>query len=501
MPLKNPPRPNPEGRWTYTRVATPFNYTITQVGNFQEQIHQDSRGFLYRVVTEFNGLVYFISLYSNNGTAAEIDMDFINGPTMVGITTTNIAAGYPTNGIINVIEISSVLYGRKIYVAAIIDEAAHGRVIELIEFDIISGAVLHRQFYLPDSFGVNTSYTSIDIDAFKSTGKAFLWISFIEFETADRLYRWLQQAIPVEPQAIGNFLSTVDTVFQGIDAAQGTSFLGCRHSRHDRQLFSVSHGPIDTSGVMPAGITVPAAGDVYDGYVGWYCPNDAQQLSFIPLQPTQINRHPIPFQVQSTVSPREITIAGVYDINFNKKYASQMLLRWRRNADANATGWDLSFGVREEGLITFSATVYSVDYGNLGVIDIESQLEAISIFPECGISINEKGVTYLYALFPSLQNGAIGGPAGPGDLDGIPYMNIKGLDISSNRWYEPANKDWQTVEDGFNEQRGCRYLSTPNFIDSSRQPLRERLYITTHDTIDGVAVPTQFSMHTRHQGV
>jgi hypothetical protein len=188
-----------------------------------------------------------------------------------------------------------------------------------------------------------------------------------------------------------------------------------------------------------------------------------------------VRRCPSPFKVQDSVSAKD-TELGNFCINFNEKYGAEMLLRWRRNADANATGYQLWFGVRQ-GEITFSSNILDIDYAHLGITDVETELEALVIFPECGITVTTKGITILYALYPSLAQTSV-------ELLMTPRFDIDCLMLGTDDWYQANNRDWQKVEDGKLNGRGCRWLSTPNLIDDVRQPLHARLYCTAFDTLD-----------------
>lgn len=499
MAFKNPPRPNPEGKWRATLDNVPTAYKVSQIGNYQEHIHQDSNGYLYAVVVNDLGLGQnVVTLYSNIATATEVDLNFPTGPTMALISATTIAFGYPYNSVSSITELSSVLFGRKLYVAMLYTDIVYGRVCELFEFDIGTNACTHLRYYAPQSLG-ESNYRSVDIDCFYGTGKAFLWMSMIEYLGDDYRYIWWQHPLPHEPQSDGSDEDVVLAEMLGADENQDNKYLAIRHCFEDRQCFSISHGYIDTTAEQSgAYLSVPSGGYIYQGFNGWRLPNDLLPLHVHTTlgAPLTAEYHPLPFQVQSTVSPREILVAGLYDINFNQKYGADMLLRWRRGTDLASTSWELWFGVREQGVITYSAMILSIDYANLGVTDIEDELENTGIYPECGITVNEKGITFVYALFPSLLNTPIGS-GGPGCLDDDPYYDIWMLHYGDNNWYQPNMKDWQVVEDGFKNQTGYRYLSTPNRIDGGRQPKFERLYILTHDTL---GLGTGFTIHTRHPG-
>jgi len=190
-----------------------------------------------------------------------------------------------------------------------------------------------------------------------------------------------------------------------------------------------------------------------------------------------VKRLPVPFQVQSSVVAREIHCAGTYDINWNEKYAAKLFLRWRRKSDFNSTAWELHFGAEQDGIITFSSVIMEVDYAHLTITNVQTELENLGIFPECGITVTKKGVTILYALYPSLGQTLA-------QLQGSTRFDIACLTIGTDDWYEADNKDWQKVEDGNNNGTGMRWLSTPNFIDDERQPDKVRLYCATFDTLD-----------------
>ena len=202
----------------------------------------------------------------------------------------------------------------------------------------------------------------------------------------------------------------------------------------------------------------------------------------------EVTRLPVPFLVQSSVSPLDYDL-GTFSLNWSEKYGAEMLLRWRYNLEISPTGFKLWFGVRQFGRIAFSNNILDIDYAHLGIVDVSTQLIPLEIFPECGITVTSKGITILYALYPSLSQTLP-------ELTSTPFMDIDCLMLGTDDWYQSNNRDWQKIEDGKLNARGCRWFSTPNLIDDMRQPLHARLYCTAFDTLDGAA--NHFRTFTRH---
>ena len=59
-------------KWTKTRTATAGVYSIAQIGDYQERIHQDSRGHLFVLNAEHAAGGQIINLYSNITLDAEV---------------------------------------------------------------------------------------------------------------------------------------------------------------------------------------------------------------------------------------------------------------------------------------------------------------------------------------------------------------------------------------------------------------------------------------------
>jgi hypothetical protein len=206
------------------------------------------------------------------------------------------------------------------------------------------------------------------------------------------------------------------------------------------------------------------------------------------LQP--VYRYPASFAVQDSVSLFDVKF-GAYAVAWNEKYGAEMLLRWRFNAAAGSgpTGFRLDFGVRQGGNIVFSMDVLDIDYLHLGVTDVESELTDIGIFPECGISVTPKGITVIYALYPSQAQTY-------SELTSAPMFDIDCLVFGNDSWYQNFNSDWQKVEDGKYHARGCRWLSCPAVVEDGRQPMQVRWFCTAMDTLD--ADDEHFYMFTRN---
>jgi len=249
-------------KWLTTLFNTSNVSVNAQIGCYQGTIHSDSNGSLYFVTIETVAGNSRIRIYSNNTTIAESNYEFNNGVTWALINESCIANGYTADTLVSVIEIASVLFGDRIYVAVIHTHPVSGHCIEIIEFQLTTNANSAKSLiiYNPLALGVDTTYKSIDIAVTRHRGYSHIWVSFIQTGTAlpvTMRLTWFEQMIPPEPQLAGTAIYPIQTYIQG-EQSLINNYLAIVDLINDNWLFSISFTHFNVTNINSA--IVPAGG-------------------------------------------------------------------------------------------------------------------------------------------------------------------------------------------------------------------------------------------------
>jgi len=443
--------------------------TINRVGCFQKQALEDSDGYTYVVVAEDNkaGATLRIAVYKST----QPNKTFTGNVSDYAFQAdTTIANGYDTNSILNLREFSADLRGSHIFITFIYNAGAGNYSCELVDYNII-----------------NTTFSlqvRADLDGIGNLHKQALALS-------------CDIALQQNNGAGMGFISFLDTTHLNVtttprtDIARFTEFMvgagdiSLWNQGMGRDIF----GAINfTGGLMSC----------FDGGNEFY-PLRSFELNHYLISGIPQNLLPVyngvislfEYQIPWKDCSGAIDVGnvlynfGCWDACYIDAFNCQVMAKWLRNA--GGTGWDLYVGFRNQNGFVAVYKCLSVDYANLGVADIETELENIGIFPECVLSTDETGRIFVYALYPSLQNQPLGS-ASPGALDDDPYTCIDLFSFIGGGIYAPSNIDKQTVFDpyapGVSNHKSLRFLSAPHRTDSQDLAMADEvLWFTVNDRL------------------
>jgi len=470
-------------RWTGTPVIvepTPAGArginTVNRVGCFQKQALEDSDGYTYVVVAEDDkaGGTLRIAVYKStqpNKTFTGLTSDYAFQ------ADTTIANGYDANSILNLREFAVDLRLNKIHIAFIYDIGGGAYHTGYTVFNInnntfISVILCYAETtydparLCPRSVSISCSESGCLRDINKrDVGHGSVWIGRIASTSFNSFEGGGINFTPIYDEFKNNQNIQSDT--WGIcDDANGVN--------SPNQMQSMFDGGTEIYSV----ICTPAGLDY------WTLPIWHELLSDLGA-PVEFWNFKASLIYGAIDASSVLYNFGCWDACYIDAFNYQVMAKWLRNA--GGTGWDLHIGWRNQNGFVNSCLVYSVDYANLGVADIETELENAGIFPECCLSVDENGRVFVYALFPSKQNNPLG-TTGPGAIDSDPYTVIGLCSFSGDGIYAPSNLDLQMVWDpyapGIVNHRALKYISAPHRTDSQDLPMADEvLWFTVNDRL------------------